>query len=99
MINKEIWHSLVLTSFTLPVGKITCPENCPQEIVTQIDRIYEMGDVMRKAVEADNDQYYTVQEKLAQLEVRGWADLKCGAYKLEMCAYFFRVCGSFILLG
>ncbi|KAL8179186.1 UNVERIFIED_CONTAM: Suppressor of IKBKE 1 [Gekko kuhli] len=39
------------------------------EIMTQIDRICEMGDVMRKAVEADNDQYYTVQEKLAQLEL------------------------------
>lgn len=46
--------------------------------MTHIDRIYEMGDVMRKAVEADNNQYYTVQEKLAQLEVRDWAGFKCG---------------------
>ncbi|XP_015265082.1 PREDICTED: suppressor of IKBKE 1 [Gekko japonicus] len=63
------------------------------EIMTQIDRICEMGDVMRKAVEADNDQYYTVQEKLAQLEVRDWAALKCGVGEQEMraCVYQSRM--------
>lgn len=41
-----------------------------QEIESQIDRICEMGEVMRKAVQVDDDQFCKVQEKLAQLEVR-----------------------------
>ncbi|XP_077191109.1 suppressor of IKBKE 1 isoform X1 [Paroedura picta] len=52
---------------TQPVLKVHQIQSA--EIVTQIDRIYEMGDVMRKAVEVDDNQYYTVQEKLAQLEL------------------------------
>ncbi|KAM4796757.1 suppressor of IKBKE 1 isoform 1-T2 [Rhinophrynus dorsalis] len=39
------------------------------EIESQIDRICEMGDVMRKAVQVDEDQAYTIQERLAQLEL------------------------------
>ncbi|OXB73670.1 UNVERIFIED_CONTAM: hypothetical protein H355_017092 [Colinus virginianus] len=39
------------------------------EIESQIDRICEMGEVMRKAVQVDDDQFYKVQEKLAQLEL------------------------------
>ncbi|XP_030910527.1 suppressor of IKBKE 1 isoform X5 [Melopsittacus undulatus] len=38
------------------------------EIESQIDRICEMGEVMRKAVQVDDDQFFKVQEKLAQLE-------------------------------
>ncbi|KAJ7331809.1 hypothetical protein JRQ81_013989, partial [Phrynocephalus forsythii] len=38
------------------------------EIESQIDRICEMGEVMRRAVHVDNDQYCKIQEKLAQLE-------------------------------
>nr|KAF6398001.1 suppressor of IKBKE 1 [Rousettus aegyptiacus] len=40
------------------------------EIESQIDRICEMGEVMRKAVQVDDDQFCKIQEKLAQLEVR-----------------------------
>lgn len=29
-----------------------------------------MGEVMRKAIQVDGDQFFRVQEKLAQLEVR-----------------------------
>ncbi|KAH0618966.1 hypothetical protein JD844_018543 [Phrynosoma platyrhinos] len=39
------------------------------EIESQIHKICEMGEVMRKAVHVDNDQYYKIQEKLAQLEL------------------------------
>ncbi|XP_027551244.1 suppressor of IKBKE 1 [Neopelma chrysocephalum] len=39
------------------------------EIENQIDRICEMGEVMRKAVQVDDDQFFKVQEKLAQLEL------------------------------
>ncbi|KAJ6657944.1 hypothetical protein lerEdw1_001734 [Lerista edwardsae] len=39
------------------------------EIENHIDRICEMGEVMRKAVHVDNDQCYEIQEKLAQLEL------------------------------
>ncbi|XP_010135253.1 PREDICTED: suppressor of IKBKE 1, partial [Buceros rhinoceros silvestris] len=39
------------------------------EIENQIDRICEMGEVMRKAIQVDDDQFFKVQEKLAQLEL------------------------------
>ncbi|NXN86396.1 SIKE1 protein, partial [Bombycilla garrulus] len=39
------------------------------EIESQIDRICEMGDVMRKAVQVDDEQFFKVQERLAQLEL------------------------------
>nr|XP_020636198.1 suppressor of IKBKE 1 isoform X1 [Pogona vitticeps] len=39
------------------------------EIESQIDKICEMGEVMRTAVHVDNDQYCKIQEKLAQLEL------------------------------
>ncbi|XP_068275365.1 LOW QUALITY PROTEIN: suppressor of IKBKE 1 [Nyctibius grandis] len=39
------------------------------EIESQIDRICEMGEVMRKAIQVDDDQFFNVQEKLAQLEL------------------------------
>ncbi|KAL6086320.1 hypothetical protein STEG23_009728, partial [Scotinomys teguina] len=38
------------------------------DIESQIDRICEMGEVMRKAVRVDDSQFCKVQEKLAQLE-------------------------------
>ena len=41
-----------------------------QEIESQIDRICEMGAVMRRAVQVDDHQFCKVQERLAQLEVR-----------------------------
>uniref|UniRef100_A0A8D2NF19 Suppressor of IKBKE 1 n=1 Tax=Zonotrichia albicollis TaxID=44394 RepID=A0A8D2NF19_ZONAL len=40
-----------------------------EEIESQIDRICEMGEVMRKAVQVDDEQFFKVQEKLAQLEL------------------------------
>ncbi|CAO2598083.1 Suppressor of IKBKE 1 [Lemmus lemmus] len=39
------------------------------EIESQIDRICEMGEVMRKAVQLDDNQFCKIQEKLAQLEL------------------------------
>ncbi|XP_056367464.1 suppressor of IKBKE 1 [Oenanthe melanoleuca] len=39
------------------------------EIESQIDRICEMGEVMRKAAQVDDEQFFKVQEKLAQLEL------------------------------
>nr|XP_012322077.1 suppressor of IKBKE 1 isoform X1 [Aotus nancymaae] len=39
------------------------------EIESQIDRICEMGEVMKKAVQVDDDQFCKIQEKLAQLEL------------------------------
>lgn len=39
------------------------------EIESQIDRICEMGAVMRRAVQVDDNQFCKIQEKLAQLEL------------------------------
>uniref|UniRef100_A0A8C6H067 Suppressor of IKBKE 1 n=1 Tax=Mus spicilegus TaxID=10103 RepID=A0A8C6H067_MUSSI len=40
-----------------------------QEIESQIDRICEMGAVMRRAVQVDDNQFCKIQERLAQLEL------------------------------
>ncbi|XP_075052409.1 suppressor of IKBKE 1 [Mixophyes fleayi] len=45
-------------------------ENYSAEIESHIDRICAMGDVMKKAIQVDEDQAYNTQERLAQLEVR-----------------------------
>lgn len=39
------------------------------EIESQIDRICKMGEIMRKAVQVDEDQFCKIQKKLAQLEL------------------------------
>ncbi|KAM8974960.1 suppressor of IKBKE 1 [Pelodytes ibericus] len=44
-------------------------ENYSAEIESQIDRICAMGEVMKKAVQVDEDQAYNIQERLAQLEL------------------------------
>uniref|UniRef100_A0A8C6ZSF2 Suppressor of IKBKE 1 n=1 Tax=Nothoprocta perdicaria TaxID=30464 RepID=A0A8C6ZSF2_NOTPE len=40
-----------------------------KKMESQINRIFEMGEVMRKAVQVDDNQFFKVQEKLAQLEL------------------------------
>lgn len=39
------------------------------ETERQIDRICEMGEIMRKAVQVDEDPFCKSQKKLAQLEL------------------------------
>lgn len=72
--NSPKWRSSLLAGnkllLHLPEG-IECIIFCVfQEIESQIDRICEMGEVMRKAIQVDDDQFFKVREKLAQLEVR-----------------------------
>ncbi|XP_063811507.1 suppressor of IKBKE 1 isoform X1 [Pseudophryne corroboree] len=43
-------------------------ENYSAEIESHIDRICSMGEVMRKAIQVDDVQAYSIQERLAQLE-------------------------------
>lgn len=40
-----------------------------QEVQTQVERICEMGQVMRRAMQVDDQRYCSIREKLAQLEV------------------------------
>lgn len=40
-----------------------------QEVQSQVERICEMGQVMRQAVQVDDQHYCSVRERLAQLEV------------------------------
>lgn len=40
-----------------------------KEVQSQLERICEMGQVMRKAVQVDNHNYCSVKERLTQLEV------------------------------
>lgn len=40
-----------------------------QEVQGQLKRICEMGQVMRQAVQMDDQHYCSVKERLAQLEV------------------------------
>lgn len=49
------------------VLKVHCEHS--EEIQSTVDRICEMGDVMRKAVHVDDEQCLQIQQKLAQLEL------------------------------
>ncbi|XP_029011489.1 suppressor of IKBKE 1 [Betta splendens] len=51
---------------TKPV--LTLHEDHAKEVQSQLERICEMGQVMRRAVQVDDQRYCTVQERLAQLE-------------------------------
>lgn len=44
----------------------------PQEVQNKVEQICEMGQVMRRAVQVDDQHYCSVRERLAQLEVRTW---------------------------
>lgn len=47
-----------------------------QEVQSQVERICEMGQVMRRAVQVDDQHYCSVRERLAQLEVSLWIWLR-----------------------
>ncbi|XP_014834677.1 PREDICTED: suppressor of IKBKE 1 isoform X1 [Poecilia mexicana] len=40
-----------------------------QEVQSQVERICEMGQVMRRAVQVDDEHYCSIRERLAQLEI------------------------------
>ncbi|XP_077371185.1 suppressor of IKBKE 1 [Festucalex cinctus] len=52
---------------TKPV--LTLHEDHAKEVQTQVERICEMGQVMRQAVQVDDQRYCSIREKLAQLEI------------------------------
>lgn len=52
---------------TKPV--LTMHEDYAKEVQSQVERICEMGQVMRKAVQVDDQHYCSVRERLAQLEI------------------------------
>ncbi|KAK2897943.1 hypothetical protein Q8A73_014323 [Channa argus] len=52
---------------TKPV--LSLHEDHAKEVQSQVQRICEMGQVMRKAVQADDQHYCSVRERLAQLEI------------------------------
>ncbi|XP_037741330.1 suppressor of IKBKE 1 isoform X1 [Chelonia mydas] len=74
------------------------------EIESHVDRICEMGEVMRKAVQMDDDQFCKIQEKLAQLEDMTQAGfLKgnpndlfkfCIHQNIDFCSLKIKSCGS-----
>lgn len=52
---------------TKPV--LSLHEDHAKEVQNQVERICEMGQVMRKAVQVDDQHYCSVRERLAQLEI------------------------------
>lgn len=52
---------------TKPV--LSLHEDHAKEVQSQLKRICEMGQVMRRAVQVDDQHYCTVRERLAQLEI------------------------------
>ncbi|XP_070695779.1 suppressor of IKBKE 1 [Pempheris klunzingeri] len=52
---------------TKPV--LSLHEDHAKEVQSQVERICEMGQVMRRAVQVDDQHYCSVREKLAQLEI------------------------------
>ncbi|XP_054627407.1 suppressor of IKBKE 1 [Dunckerocampus dactyliophorus] len=52
---------------TKPV--LSLHEDHAKEVQSQVERICEMGQVMRQAVQVDDQRYCSIREKLAQLEI------------------------------
>ncbi|KAA0706643.1 Suppressor of IKBKE 1 [Triplophysa tibetana] len=52
---------------TKPV--LTLHQHHAKEVQSQLERIFEMGQVMRQAVQMDEQHYCSVKERLAQLEI------------------------------
>ncbi|XP_056279922.1 suppressor of IKBKE 1 [Pseudoliparis swirei] len=52
---------------TKPV--LSLHENHAKEVQSQVERICEMGQVMRRAVQVDDQHYCSVAQRLAQLEI------------------------------
>uniref|UniRef100_A0A3Q3WPI3 Suppressor of IKBKE 1 n=1 Tax=Mola mola TaxID=94237 RepID=A0A3Q3WPI3_MOLML len=52
---------------TKPV--LSLHEDHAKEVQSQVERICEMGQVMRRAVQVDDQHYCSVRERLAQLEI------------------------------
>ncbi|XP_056589316.1 suppressor of IKBKE 1 isoform X1 [Triplophysa dalaica] len=52
---------------TKPV--LTLHQDHAKEVQSQLERIFEMGQVMRQAVQMDEQHYCSVKERLAQLEI------------------------------
>uniref|UniRef100_A0A3Q0SCZ0 Suppressor of IKBKE 1 n=1 Tax=Amphilophus citrinellus TaxID=61819 RepID=A0A3Q0SCZ0_AMPCI len=52
---------------TRPV--LSLHEDHAKEVQSQVERICEMGQVMRRAVQVDDQHYCSVRERLAQLEI------------------------------
>ncbi|XP_028848646.1 suppressor of IKBKE 1 [Denticeps clupeoides] len=52
---------------TKPV--LSLHEDHAKEVQSQLERICEMGQVMRRAVQVDDQHYCSVQERLAQLQI------------------------------
>ncbi|XP_041953208.1 suppressor of IKBKE 1 [Alosa sapidissima] len=52
-----------------PKPVLSLHEDHAKEVQGQLERICEMGQVMRKAVHVDDQHYCSVQERLAQLEI------------------------------
>lgn len=52
---------------TKPV--LSLHEDHAKEVQTQVERICEMGQVMRRAVQVDDQHYCSIRERLAQLEI------------------------------
>ncbi|XP_073327042.1 suppressor of IKBKE 1 [Pagrus major] len=52
---------------TKPV--LSLHENHAKEVQSQVERICEMGQVMRRAMQVDDQHYCSVRERLAQLEI------------------------------
>lgn len=52
---------------TRPV--LTLHQDHAKEVQSQLERICEMGQVMRRAVQMDDQRFCTVKERLAQLEI------------------------------
>uniref|UniRef100_A0AAQ5ZGH3 Suppressor of IKBKE 1 n=1 Tax=Amphiprion ocellaris TaxID=80972 RepID=A0AAQ5ZGH3_AMPOC len=70
---------------TKPV--LSLHEDHAKEVQTQVERICEMGQVMRRAVQVDDQHYCSIRERLAQLEIenkelRDLLDISKGSVKI-----------------
>ncbi|MBN3306962.1 SIKE1 protein, partial [Amia calva] len=67
--RKQMLHFMMTKKKMDTKPVLSLHQDHAKEVQAQVERICEMGEVMRRAVHADDKHYCSVQERLAQLEI------------------------------
>ncbi|XP_006628433.1 suppressor of IKBKE 1 [Lepisosteus oculatus] len=67
--RKQMLHLMMSKKKMDTKPVLSLHQDHAKEVQVQVERICEMGEVMRRAVRADEQHYCTVRERLAQLEM------------------------------
>lgn len=67
--RKQMLHLMMAKKELDTKPVLSLHEDHAKEMQSQVERICEMGQVMRRAVQVDDQRYCSVRERLAQLEI------------------------------